>query len=166
MTIAFRRTVLIWGVVLLAGCGQSQGPATSAQSADILTGTDSMRDFGDYVFYVNALTTDRLTADVAREYNVVRSPSTALITLSVHHKQDDGTPVAVTGTHSATAVNLSGQLRAVLLREIVEEEAVYYIGELPVTNEETLTYSIDFTPEGETEPLSLRFQRQFFVDEP
>lgn len=158
-----RKFFLACGIALLAGCGQPQDVGPVAQ-ADMLTGTDAMRDFGDFVVYVNALTTDRLTADVAAEYGIARSPGRALLTLSVHRKQEDGAPIAVTGEHSVSAVNLAGQIRNVLLREITEAEAVYYIGELQVTDQETLTYTIDFTPVGETNPLSLRFQRQFFVD--
>lgn len=163
MTWKHREFFLACGIALLSGCGQSQNAAPVPQ-ADMLTGTDAMQDFGDFVVYVNALTTDRLTADVAAEYGIARSPGRALLTLSVHRKQDGSAPVAVTGAHSVSAVNLAGQLRNVLLREITEAEAIYYIGELEVSDQETLTYSIDFTPDGETNPLSLRFQRQFFVD--
>jgi len=123
-----------------------------------------MRDFGDYVVYVNALTTDRLTPEVASTYDVARSPGRAMLSISIHRKQDEGPAIAVAGELTTTAVNLPGQVRTVPMREIREAEAIYYIGETEVTDQETLTYSIDFLPEGDTDPLSLRFQRQFFVD--
>lgn len=157
-------SLLICSFTLLTGCGETQVPGQVPQG-DLLTGTDSMRDFGDYVVYVNALTTERLTAEVAREYGVVRSPQRALLTLSVHKKQDSGPTVAVTGELSATATNLNGQLNSVQLREIREAEAVYYIGEQEVSDQETLTYAVSFVPDGDTDPINFRFQRQFFVED-
>ena len=65
---------------------------------------------------------------------------------------------------AATAVNLSGQLRNVLLREITEADAIYYIGEVEVADAETLIYTINVMPAESTTPLSLRYQRQYFVD--
>lgn len=152
-------------LVLAAGCDQAAAPAVFNVQDNILRGTDSSRDFGDYVVYVNALMTDQLTPEIAEEYGIVRSKSRALLTVSIHRKQPNAATAAVTADISASAVNLSGQLRAVSLREVREEAAIYYIGELTINDTETLLYTLDMTPVGEADSLSLRYQKQFFVAE-
>ena len=52
------------------------------------------------------------------------------------------------------------------MREIVEEggAAVYYIGETPVANAETLIYTIDVTPINESSRFSATYKKQFYTD--
>ena len=45
-------------------------------------------------------------------------------------------------------VNLTGQLKNVTMRRIEEQDAIYYIGETPVANRETLMFDITVQPEG------------------
>lgn len=130
----------------------------------MLRGTDNMQDFGAYVVYVNALLTDELDAGIAGEYGIVRSNNRALLTFSVHRKEENGVTSAVQSQVSSSAVNMTGQLKTVLLREISEDEAIYYIGELDVIHGETLIYTINATPHGESDRLTLRYQKQFFAD--
>jgi len=61
-------------------------------------------------------------------------------------------------------VNLTGQLKNVVMRKIQELEAIYYIGETPVANRETLVFDVSVTPDGVKEASQLRFQRQFYSD--
>ena len=51
-------------------------------------------------------------------------------------------------------------------REIVEEggAAVYYIGETPVANRETLVFDISVVPEGSDTRSEVRFKREFYTD--
>jgi Domain of unknown function (DUF4426) len=137
---------------------------TSTQEA-VLSATETSKDFGEYVLYFNALNTDQLSPDIAREYGIVRSKSRALLNVSIHRKGDNGQTEAVTGTVSASAINLNGQLKTMTLREIREDTAIYYIGELAITDGEVLIYTIDATPGNELSRFTVRFKKQFFVGE-
>ena len=148
----------------MAACGSGEGPGADDDSVEILGATESMRDFGDYIIYFNAITTDQLDADIAGEYEIVRSTTRAMLTFSVRRKGIDGASTAVRSDVSSSAVNLTGQIKTVLLREISEGDAIYYIGELDIFDRETLIYTINVTPTGESDSLSLRYQKQFFVD--
>jgi hypothetical protein len=161
-----RRTWLITIlVVAAAGCGEQPGmPGQGSSEIDVLGATESSKDFGDYILHFNALTTDRLTPEVAREYSIVRSQNRALLNVSIMRKREGATPVAVSGAVAASAVNLTGQLKNLLVREIREGEAIYYIAETPVTNAETLIFTVDATPQNEASRFTVRFQKQFFVD--
>jgi hypothetical protein len=138
---------------------------TSTQDG-VLPATEGNKDFGEYVLYFNALLTDQLSPDIAREYGIVRSKSRALLNVSVHRKLENGQSEAVTGAVSASAINLNGQLKTMALREVREETAIYYIGELAVTDGEVLIYTIEATPSIDpSRGFTVRFKKQFFVEE-
>ena len=123
------------------------------------------QDFGEYVVHYNALNTNLLTPQVAQGYKIVRSPNRALLNVTVLKKDQDtpGTPVAA--AVSATATNLTGQLREIEIREIRDAEgAIYYIGEFPVHNLETYRFEVHVEIEGELEPLVVRFNQQFYTE--
>jgi hypothetical protein len=150
----------------LAACEPATEIAASASAQDgVLPATESVKDFGEYVLYFNALNTDQLSPEIAREYEIVRSKSRALLNVSIHRKRDNGQTEAVTGAVSASAINLNGQLKTMTLREIREEAAIYYIGELAITDGEILIYTVDATPSNEPSRFTVRFKKQFFVEE-
>jgi uncharacterized protein DUF4426 len=149
----------------IAACDPT-GPvdATNTQEG-VLPATEGNKDFGEYVLYFNAINTDQLSPEIAGEYNIVRSKSRAMLNVSIHHKLANGSTEAVEGAVSASAVNLNGQLKTMTLRKVPEETAIYYIGELAITDGEVLIYTIDATPQGEASRFTVRFKKQFFVDE-
>ena len=150
----------------LAGCGQSGANGDQVNVDDeVLPATESVKVFGDYIVYFNALSTDQLDADIAAEYDIVRSKNRALLNIVMEHRPDVGVPTVVPGAVKAQASNLTGQLRNLLTREIREGEAIYYIAETQVVNGESLIFTIEATPESTTTPLVVRFQKQFYVEE-
>jgi hypothetical protein len=150
----------------LVGCGPTEGQVDATNTLEgILPATEGSKDFGDYVVYFNALNTDQLKPEIAREYGIVRSKSRAMLSVSIHKKGENGTNAAVTGAVSASAVNLTGQLKTMTLREIKEAEAIYYIGEIAVTDGEVVIYTIDATPSNDPSRYTVRFKKQFFVEE-
>lgn len=144
-------------LVMIPGCQQPPNEAA-------LRGTETSKDFGDYVVYFSALTTDQLTAEIAQRYGIVRSKNRAMLNVNILKKKEGtiGTPVA--GEVSVGANNLTGQLKNITVREIREGEAIYYIGECNITNRETLIFTIDVTPINEASSFSVRYMKQFFVD--
>ena len=151
--------------VLLFACGQEpQIEVIGGGPAAVQPDDATYRDFGDDVLHFNALTTDQLTPAVAKQYGIVRSKNRALLNVSIIQKQPGSTGRSVPGSVSATARNLTGQLKNLNLREIREGDAVYYIADLPVANGETLIFMVDATPINETSRFSVQFSRQFFAD--
>jgi len=71
---------------------------------------------------------------------------------------------AVAADVTVKTVNLTGQLKNVVLRKVTEQEAIYYIGETPVANRETLVFDISVKPEGVSETSEVRFKRQFYTN--
>jgi len=151
-------------LVLLGACEQ-QSTSNQSNSARIAYAVNVHdKEFGNYMIHVNALTTDQLPTEVARGYKISRSKNRALLNVSVREKQANGeTPI--TASVVVIAKNLSSQQKNVKLREIKDTDpvAIYYIGELPVSNEETITFELDVTPAGASEPLLLSYKQQFFT---
>ena len=142
-----RRTSLLFFVSLLLGCA-----AHAEQS----------QQFGDYTVHYNALTTDQLSPEVAKAYGIVRSGSRAMLNIAVLKEQEMGVPKAVMANVSVSAENLAAQRREVRMREIKEQEAVYYIGIVTVSDGETLSFEVNVQPDAEQETHTVTFRQQFF----
>jgi len=148
-------------LALLAACG---GPGDSATVPEAQPAGATSADIGDYVVHFSAQSTDQLPPEVARAYQIVRSKNRAMLNVSII-RESDNMPVA--GTVTVKTVNLTGQLKNITMRKIEEPgepAAIYYIGETPVANRETLVFDITVTPEGENAPSDVRFKRQFYTD--
>ena len=123
------------------------------------------QDFGEYVVHYNALNTNLIPPQVAQAYGIQRSPSRALLNITVLKKVMDNPGTPVKAEIMTTATNLTGQRRQIEMREILEPEgAVYYIAEFPVHNMETWRFEIDVRIAGEHEPLMVKFKQQFYTE--
>ena len=125
---------------------------------------ENSQDFGDYVVHFNALNTAHLPPGATREYGIKRSKNRGMVNIAVLHKTlgTAGKPVAASLT--AEASNLTGQKRAINLREVREGPAIYYIGDFPITHEETLRFKVSVKPEGQAETYEVKFKQQFFTE--
>lgn len=154
-----RKTLIALSLLgLVSACG---GPGESADVPEAQPAGASSADIGDHVVHFSAQSTDQLPPEVARAYNIVRSKNRAMLNVSVIREADS---TAVTANVTVKTVNLTGQLKNVTMRQIDEQEAIYYIGEVAVANRETLIFDISVTPDGASSPSEVRFKRQFFTD--
>jgi hypothetical protein len=144
--------------VLLSACG---GSGNNAEVPEAQAAGATSANIGDHVVHFSAQSTDQLPPEVARAYSIVRSKNRAMLNVSVL-RADDNKPV--TAKVTVKAVNLTGQLKNITMRQIDEQEAIYYIGEVAVANRETLNFDISITPDGIDTASVVRFQRQFFTD--
>ncbi len=142
----------------IVACG---GPGPDATVPQAEPAAASSVDIGDHIVHFSALSTDQLPPEVARAYNIVRSKNRAMLNVSV---LQEGSNDAVTANVSVQTVNLTGQMKNVTMRMIQEQEAIYYIGETPVANRETLIFDISVTPDGVEDTSDIRFKRQFYTN--
>ncbi|MDH5617593.1 MAG: DUF4426 domain-containing protein [Gammaproteobacteria bacterium] len=160
MTLA--RTLISFSLLALStACG---GPGDSASVPEAQPAGATSADIGDFIVHFSAQSTDQLPPEVARAYNIVRSKNRAMLNVSIIRKADNS-PVA--GEVTVQTVNLTGQLKSVTMRKIEEPGdtvAIYYIGETPVANRETLVFDITVWPEGAARSSDVRFKREFFTD--
>ena len=117
-----------------------------------------------YTIHHNALTTDVLSPTVAKAYNIRRSKNRGMLNVSVIQDVPGSTGKSVTARITATAKNLIGQSRQVPLREVREEDAIYYIGDFLVGHREQLNFELEVQPSGSDEKYVARMSREFFTN--
>ena len=121
--------------------------------------------FEDYTVHYNALNSSLISPDVAKVYGIRRSDSRALINISVLKNTENQLPMAVKAKVTASGRNLTGQTRKIEMREVNErDDAIYYIGELSVSNMETFDFTVLVTPEGQNKPFNVKFRQQFYTE--
>ncbi len=124
---------------------------------------EQVEQFDNYRIHYNAFISNMLSPDVARAHGLTRSRYHAVVNITVQ-KRDNGDYQPVSGKVSGTATNLYGKQRKLDMKEVTERGAIYYLAELPVTDEETLNFDIQVVPDGESLVRNIRFKQQFFVD--
>jgi hypothetical protein len=124
---------------------------------------ENSQDVGDYVIHYNALATDMLPPAVARDYHITRSQNRGMVNITIL-KKVLGTPgQPVHARVDASAKNLAGQYRDIRMREIREGNAIYYIGEFGVANEETMNFKVQVRPQGERDFYEIEFSQDFYT---
>lgn len=154
-----KRIMLMSSFLLAVACGDGTTQDTAVPAAT--PSGETSQEVGDYVVHFNAMTTDQLTPEVAKLHGIVRSKNRAMLNVSFVAKSSSD---SVEGEVEVAAANLTGQTKTIKMRRVQEGDAVYYIGEVPVANRETLIFDIKATPEGSSETATMRFKRQFFTD--
>jgi hypothetical protein len=143
---------------LIAACG---GPGENAEVPEAAPAGETMKNIGGYVVHFSAMSTDQLSPEIARAYDIVRSKNRAMLNVSVIREEDN---TSVEAEVSVKTVNLTGQLKSVTMRKVPDQDAIYYIGVTPVANRETLIFDITVRPEGADTASEVRFKRQFYTD--
>jgi hypothetical protein len=128
-----------------------------------LAENENYRDFGGYLLHVNALGTNQLPPEVAQSAGIVRSDNRGMLNVVILKKLEAREDQPWAGAVKVAAANLAGQFRSIDMRKVTEQDAIYYIGEFAVSNQETLVFDIDVVPENETRRLAVRFTKQFYT---
>ncbi len=126
---------------------------------------ESSTIFGDYTIHYNALQTDILDPAIAKSYGIKRSTKRGLLNIAVRKNQKPdslGEPAAA--DISANWSNLTGQMGKIRMREIREQNAIYYIGEFAIRNAEILTFNILVSMKDGSGSKNVSFRKQFLVD--
>jgi len=150
----------------LAGCGPGPGPATDARAVPRAQEINraTYETFGDHVVHFNAQSTTMLTPEVARAFGIRRGEKRAMLNISVLRQADPPPGTPVSAEVAVQASNLLGQQKGVKVRELREGEAIYYIGELGIANEEIVSFTVSVRPEGVDQPYEFKFRQQFYTN--
>ena len=163
--LSFKATYNRFGLLLLitlliAGCERpKETPVETDRVA--FRANEHQKAFGDYTLHINALTTEQLPPEVAKKYRIPRSTSRAMLNVVVTTKSE-GVDKPITATVIANARNLAGQFKDLEMREILEKDAIYYIADLAVDDQETLIFNIDVLPVNEHDVFKLSYKHEFF----
>lgn len=124
---------------------------------------ENSKQFGDYIIHYNSFRSDTLTPEIAKAYSLTRRNNRMVVNITVQKKDGDVTR-PVKANVSGFASNLTGQIKDLEFKEILDGEAIYYLAQSQVSNHETLKFDIKATPTGETLVAKLKFQQKFYTD--
>jgi hypothetical protein len=154
----FGAAVVAIAALASAACDNAPQPTPAVAQLS----NETFQDFGSYELHYNALRTDMLSPDIARAYGIQRSTNRVMLNVTVLRKEADQAPrKPVEGQVTVDAYNLNGQLKNLEMRRVSEGEAIYYIGEVPISGSEILVFDISVVPSGESNPLKVKFKREF-----
>jgi hypothetical protein len=128
---------------------------------------EQSRTFGAYTVHYNAFTTNTLSPEMAKIYNIKRSKNRALLNVSILQEVMGTASKPVRAKVTITATNMNAQLRQLVVRELIEAGepgAIYYLAETTVDNGEVLTYTVNFTPAGEELMHTFTFEQEFITE--
>ncbi|CAH0538507.1 DUF4426 domain-containing protein [Vibrio marisflavi] len=117
----------------------------------------------DLEVHYSALNSTFLTPQIAKNYKLKRNGYTAILNISILDRSKAGKP-ATEATINATSKNLVGNSRKLAFNEIKEGDAIYYIAEFPITNEENITFDINIDA-GTKGAGTIKFNQKFYVEE-
>ncbi|MFB9066941.1 DUF4426 domain-containing protein [Pseudofulvimonas gallinarii] len=114
---------------------------------------------GEYIVHYNVIPTTALDASVARGYGITRSGTLALINVAVLRQvEGEAQPRAVAARVEAQVRSLTGQRNTIQMRELRDQDAIYYIGEFRIRGEENLRFELEVTPDGARRSIPVRFE--------
>ncbi|EKO3975676.1 DUF4426 domain-containing protein [Vibrio fluvialis] len=139
-----------WILALLLACAAL--PANAEQLINIK----------DVEVHYSAFNSTFLTPQVAKSYKLTRNGYSAVLNISVLDTSTAGKP-AVEAKLSGQVKNLIGNMRELEFSEVKEGNAIYYLAESPISNEEDLSFDIDVNA-GLKGAGKLRFTQKFYVE--
>ncbi|WP_417870572.1 DUF4426 domain-containing protein [Vibrio furnissii] len=139
-----------WTLALLLACAAI--PASAEQLINIK----------DVEVHYSAFNSTFLTPQVAKSYQLTRNGYSAVLNISVLDTSTVGKP-AVKSTLSGQVKNLIGNMRELAFSEVKEGNAIYYLAEFPISNEEELRFDIDVNA-GLKGAGKLKFTQKFYVE--
>lgn len=156
MTALVRQSLMI-----LAGLMLALAPPAFAAGYE---GERSHRQDG-YSIHYNAIPSTALGAGVARNYGIVRSAGRGLVNIAVlRDGSGEQAATAVRAEIQAWSHSLVGQRTRIELREVRDQEAIYYIGQLRIRGDEHLRFELQVRPEGARRAIPVRFENRFIGD--
>lgn len=149
---------------LIAGCGRD---ATLPRPAAAVAATEeAIARVGDVTIRASVLPTAALSAEIARQYGIVRDERTVMLLVGVRQgaeAQETALPARIT----ATATRLGGQPEPIAMRELRTadgsasgQDLLDYVGTVEVSMPDTVRFDLTIVREN-GEASAMRFSREF-----
>ncbi|MCW7554980.1 DUF4426 domain-containing protein [Endozoicomonas gorgoniicola] len=148
---------------LIFGSGWAAPVSEAAVPEARLLKNEPLR-FGDYEVYFSAFNSTFITPEIARAYQLERSPKYGLVNIAIRNVKDSEVGKAVTAQLEGQQKNLLQQSVSLQFKEVKEGPAVYYLAGFRFSNEELLEFSIDVKPEGSDTSYPVKFRQTFYQD--
>ncbi|MEZ5523748.1 MAG: DUF4426 domain-containing protein [Pseudomonadales bacterium] len=123
---------------------------------------ETSRETDGHIIYFNVFNSTFLTPEVAQQYGLTRSNYRAILNLAVHEKSTpEGKPIRA--ILEGTVTNIVQQQRDLQFKEIVEGDAIYYLSDFRITDDDLLTFDIKVRTHADSPGYDLRFKRRVYT---
>ncbi|MFL0800232.1 MAG: DUF4426 domain-containing protein [Agarilytica sp.] len=154
------RHILIGTFILAFYCFSS--PAFSQVSAQAAKPYDTTTEFAEYTVKHVVFNSTFVLPEIAKIYKLKRSKYESLLNISIYKKGEVG---SIPATISGTVKNLMQQQKVLDIKQIEEQNAVYYLSPVRVANEELLHFELNVRPKGSKQDLTVKFSQKVYADE-
>ena len=111
----------------------------------------------DVQIYYSAFPSRLIPPGVAAAHDLTRAENLMMINISI--KQGDQ---PIEADISGDVTNILGQARTIRFVPIVEQDALYYLGEVIVDEKDWLRFDLTIDSDSMSEPYELQFERRFY----
>ena len=142
-------------LLTLLSCGNEQQRIPQAPIAE-----NNIFQFSEHTVYLSTNKTSDLSKDIAKKYNIEIKNNLAMLNVSIINKSNNK---SVTANINITVKNLLGQIKKISTLAITENDFTSYVFISPISNQETLIYSLQVSPE-EKYIKKIQYQKKFYTD--
>ena len=121
---------------------------------------EQKQTLGSWDVHYIVLNSTFLQPDIARQYGIQRSKYNAFVNISV---LDKNTKQAQDVDVRGVATNLLGNSKTLSFKKVQEQQAIYYLAQMPFRNRETFRYEIIIQHGNQQE--TLRFKQELVTDD-
>ncbi len=121
---------------------------------------ESAKTFGPDTIHYSVLNTRFLSPEVARSYGITRGDDNFLLNIAVRHQgknSDRAIRAKVTGTSSDLIYK-----KTLNFREVVEQDAIYYLAEFTVKTEERISFRLQVKTNTRALPYDIEFNKMLY----
>ena len=119
---------------------------------------------GNYKIHHNAITTDFLSAAVAKAYKIPRSTERTLLNIAITETRDDQMDKPVGARLKVIRRNLLGYREELEMQEVREGNAVYYITDFAISHKDQWIFDIEALVDGQVYPLKAQYRETFITE--
>ncbi|MGJ8669819.1 MAG: DUF4426 domain-containing protein [Oceanococcus sp.] len=127
----------------------------------IAVSAEQVIEHDGYRLHYMSMVTDELQPEVAKAYGITRSRKQGILILNLQH--EDAPLVSVPSTTTGRIRNLIGQERLDDLREVREQDALYWIATFDFSHLETMRFEFQVKPASSKTSVPLKFSKQFYT---
>lgn len=123
--------------------------------------------FGEYEVHYMGLSSNFLTPEVAKLYDIPRSGSLGYLSISVLQKTaNDDLHMPIAATLTGSIRNLIGQSRTLKFRKVQEGKAIYYISTFRFDDGDMYNFDLNVIPDNaQQKTFDVKFSQRFYVED-
>jgi hypothetical protein len=122
--------------------------------------------FGEYEVHYMGLSSNFLTPEIAKLYDIPRSRALGFLNISVlQHTSQEEMPTALDAKLTGSIRNLIGQSRDLEFRRIQEGKAIYYISTFRFDDGDMYSFDINVIPsDAKQKNFDVKYSQRFYED--